>query len=309
MEPSREDGEVASREAETVDSQQKGDGVGSKMEQGEDDDKDPDFVFYSRKEEGLTLISSVLFNNKNMPVYVKTEIVPRVLRYFDCEEYDHEIQQREAGEELIKLYVPNLYGKYATHADGEKKATLVGVKPDLMEVTYEPRKQLCNLLPTTLEERERAAAEILAKEEPSYLTEIDKRMLHMKTALKKILDPCYEIRNEKAKMRRAQQIFWSQAWKSMPAATDLTISLAEPRESDHIFITTSDIVCGHVHNPKFFHLVLPQIIGTMDREWQQNGKFGFEDGFFNFLAVFMEYSVCRLNIAITHARRDLCYNE
>jgi hypothetical protein len=319
--PPRENGDDASGGSETVDNEQKGEDD-SQMDQGEEDENDPDpnFVFYTRKEEGLELVSAIKMEKKTVPVYVRREKVGEVLRYFDCEESEEEQRRRKAGQP-IEFYLPNFYDgsfRKRSKARNEERSSnedseedlpvLKGGKPELMQVSYLPQADTCKLQPTTLEERERVLEELRAKE-PDYTSELERRLNHMHTTLRNILDPYYVVRNEKAKLYRINQTFWSEAWKLMPAATSITISLCEPKETDHVIIPADAIRCGHVRNQRYFHVLLPQILTTMDNVWMERGQFGFEDGFFNFLAVFMEYGILKLNLTLSHSNREACYNE
>jgi len=283
-----------------------------------EEDRGVNVQFSTVKRPGMQFITVFKYRGKSIPIYTTDAEAGRVMRYFNIEETEEEKEDRLNGERF-KIFVPNLYGQCFKKADinynrvyessSESDDTSDDV-PDLMETSYEPRKHECQLMPTTLAERERAEElERLEAASPDYRSEIDRRLEHMRNALKTALEPNYEKKVREAQVHRAHRIFWSEAWKAMPAATEMLISLARPSGKDHTIITLDEAQCGHINHPRVFHVLLPQVFATFDQEWRMTKELKFKEGFLNFLAVFMEHGYHYLSLSLGVARGEFCYNQ
>jgi hypothetical protein len=277
-----------------------------------------DLTFHTVKKPGMQFVTTFKFDGKSLPMYGKEKEVLDLLSWFNLTETKEQKEAREKGRKS-RIFVPNLYGPFFKKTMQEDHIGLTTVdnatvdnnndnEPELMELSYEPRKQEFDLMPSTLEARERLAEELRAKS-PDYTTERERRVNSMREALVKALQPNYDIKNEEAKIHRANQIFWSRAWDAMPAGREVCISLAKADSRTHTIILLEGSACRHVHHPRVFHVLLPQVFLTMDNEWLKSKELRFKDGFLNFLGVFVEHGYHLLSLNLNQARGEPCYNQ
>ena len=109
-----------------------------------------------------------------------------------------------------------------------------------------------------------------------------------------------------AEERRKRALDWSRAWCSMPHSFNTIISLAHP-EADHHVLRLDGRACGHVHDVRVFHVILPQIFGAIETEWL-HAKKPFGEGFFAYLSVLFEYLIHDLDLIVNHSQGKMCHN-